>query len=333
MKYRKSEAKEYARQSITGLWGASFTPFTPDYKIDEQAWRYNIRHYIDNLGLQGLFVCGTLGEFWYLTVAERKRLCQIAVEEAKGDMFIMPYVWDPVLENELEMIKYAENIGADFVITSQPTFPADDVVNDEGIYQRFKHLTDKSNIGIAIFHATTQGYMLSPQLASRIADLPNIVAIKNMGSAGAHRMIRVLCGDKILVSDPLETQWWINMTVYGQQALFATYYLHLYQSKRSKLVKEYTELYRKGEVANALAVCQRLEKIRRASESVTFPGMMRSCHKYWCQCIGMAGGDGRVRLPQRELTEDAKRAIRAAVESTELVGAPVGKPVGEPIPA
>ena len=329
MKYRKSEAKQYARKNITGLWGATFTPFTPGYKVDEQAWRYNIRHYIDNLELQGLFVCGTLGEFWYLTVAERKRLCQIAVEEAKGDMFIMPYVWDPVLENELEMIRYAEDIGADFVITSQPTFPVGDTVYDEGIFQRFKYIADRVNIGVVIFHAPTQGYLMSPQLTSRIADLPNIVAIKNMGDFASHRLTRILCGDKIVVSDPLETQWWTNMTVYGQQALFATYFLHLYQSKRLRLVKEYTELYRRGEVAKALHVCQRLERIRRASDSVTFPGMMRASHKYWCQCIGMAGGDGRVRLPQRELTEEGKRAIKAAAESTELVE----EPVGEPIPA
>ncbi len=333
MKYRKSEAKEYARQNITGIWGASFTPFTPNYEIDEQAWRYNLRHYIDNLELQGLFVCGTMGEFWYLTTAERKRLCQIAVEEAKGDMFIMPYTWDPVVENELEMIRYAEDIGADFVITSQPTFPAGDVVNEEGIFQRFKYIADRSNIGIAIFNATTQGYVMSPQAASRVADLPNIVAIKNMGDFAHHRVMRILCGDKVVVSDPLETQWWINMTVYGQQALFATYYAHLYQSKRLRLVKQYTELYRKGEVAKALEACQRLESIRRASDSVTFPGMMRASHKYWCQCIGMAGGDGRVRLPQTELTEERKRAIKAAAESTELVGAPIPALARESIPA
>lgn len=35
MKYRKSEAKEYARKRMKGLWGATLTPFTPDYKIDE----------------------------------------------------------------------------------------------------------------------------------------------------------------------------------------------------------------------------------------------------------------------------------------------------------
>jgi len=335
MKYRKSEAKEYARQNIKGVWGATFTPFTTDYKVDEEATRFNVRYYIDHLELEGMFVCGTLGEFWYLTVEERKRIARIHVEEAQGDMLIMPFTFDPVLENEIEMIKYSEDIGADLVVTSQPTFPAGDGVNDERIFQRFKYLSDHSNIGIAIFHAPTQGYWMSPQLISRIADLPNIVAIKNMGDFQSLRMTRILSGDKILVCDPLETQWWTNMTVYGQQALFATYWSHIYQSKNLKLVNEYTALYRSGQVAKALELCQRVEPIRRAYDSVTFHGMLRSCNKYWSQCLGMAGGDGRVRLPQREVTEEAKRAIKAAVESTELLGAPVrpGKSVIEPVAA
>jgi 4-hydroxy-tetrahydrodipicolinate synthase len=36
MKYRKSEAKAYAKQHIRGVWVASVTPFTADYKIDEE---------------------------------------------------------------------------------------------------------------------------------------------------------------------------------------------------------------------------------------------------------------------------------------------------------
>jgi 4-hydroxy-tetrahydrodipicolinate synthase len=319
MKYRKSEAKEYARKHITGLWGASFTTYTPNYTIDEDAWRFNVRHYIDNLQLEGLFVCGTMAEYWYLGVAERKRILQLAVEEAKGKMLIMPYTYDLVVDNEIEMIRYAEENGADLVVTSQPAFPVGDVPNDEGVFQRFKYISDRTNIGIAIFNAPYQGYFMSPQLASRIADLPNIIAIKNMGDFGALRRMRIACGEKVVVCDPLETQWWTNMTIYGQQALFATYFLHLYQSKHLKLVQEYTDLYRKGEVSKALQACKRLEAVRRACDSVMFHGKMRSAHKYWAQCVGMAGGDGRVRLPQAEVSEQEKRAIRTAAESTELV--------------
>jgi len=74
MKYQKSEAKQYAKQHMTGVWGASLTPFTPDYKIDEDGVRHNIRHCIDNLQIEGMFFNGLYGEAFNQTINERKRL-------------------------------------------------------------------------------------------------------------------------------------------------------------------------------------------------------------------------------------------------------------------
>jgi 4-hydroxy-tetrahydrodipicolinate synthase len=321
MKYRKNEAKEYARKHITGIWGATMTPFTSDYKLDEEGIRFNARYYKDALDLQGMFVCGTIGEHWYLSIEERKRIATMHVEESAGQMLIMPFTYDPVLENEMEMIRHAEKIGADFIITSQPEFPAHDTPNEEGIYQRFKYISDRTDIGVAVFHSTYQGYMMSPKLISRICDLPNVVALKNMGDFSSLRMTRILSGEKVVVSDPLETQWWTSMTVHGQRALFATYWAHIFQSRTLRLVNDYTALYRSGQVEKARQACERLEAIRRAHDGIIAPGMMRSVHKYWSQCLGMAGGDGRVRMPQREITEEIKRAIQEAVDSTELMQA------------
>ena len=49
MKYKKSEAKEYARENMQGIWAAALTPFTPSLKIDELGFRQNIRHWVDDL--------------------------------------------------------------------------------------------------------------------------------------------------------------------------------------------------------------------------------------------------------------------------------------------
>ena len=49
MKYKKSEAKEYARENMRGIWAAALTPFTPSLEIDEIGFRQNIRHWVDDL--------------------------------------------------------------------------------------------------------------------------------------------------------------------------------------------------------------------------------------------------------------------------------------------
>jgi 4-hydroxy-tetrahydrodipicolinate synthase len=58
MKYRKSEAKEYAREHMRGIWAAAMTPFAPDLSIDEAGYRRNMRHWVEDLKIDGLFISG-----------------------------------------------------------------------------------------------------------------------------------------------------------------------------------------------------------------------------------------------------------------------------------
>ena len=318
MKYRKSEAKVYAKRNIKGLWGASLTPFRPDYKIDEDGFRHNIRYYIDHLRMDGMFINGLMGEAFHQTIPERRRVFQIAVEESKGGMAIMPYTSDFALENALEMTKYVEEIGADYAIMINPKFYFG-AMTDEGVFQYFKYVADRVNIGIFIFNQMEHGYLISPQTVSRIAELGNIVGIKNIAPHDHVMMTRILCGDKIVISDGVEDNWLINSTVKGQEAMIASPDPLCLQSKKLKLVREYTDLAMKGEIQKAWEAYKRVEPIRRALRRVMPPGKVQATYKYWSQFLGMAGGDGRVRLPQMELTDKEKQAIKAAVESTGLI--------------
>jgi len=82
MKYRKLDAKDYARRHLRGIWAAALNPFTPDLALDEDGLRRNLRHWYRDLGLAGIFVSGKQGEFFSMSLAERKRTFEIAVEEA-----------------------------------------------------------------------------------------------------------------------------------------------------------------------------------------------------------------------------------------------------------
>jgi 4-hydroxy-tetrahydrodipicolinate synthase len=318
MKYCKSEAKEYAKHNMKGVWGASLTPFTPNYDIDEEGFRHNIRHCIDNLQIEGMFLNGLMGEAFHQTIAERKRLFAIAVEESEAKMVIMPYTADPVLENVLDMTKYAEEIGADYVTIINPKFYFG-AMTDEGVFQYYKYIADRVNIAIVLFNQMEHGYLMSPQLISRISDIDNVVAIKDIAPEYHILQTRILCEEKIVVSDAIEENWLINLTAKGQEAMIATPAPFCLQSKKLRLIKEYTDLAIRGEIAKAWDAYKRLEPIRRSLEKVTVPGKLQATYKYWTQFLGMIGGDGRVRLPQAELTDAEKRAIKDSVESTGLV--------------
>ena len=84
MKYAKKDAKAHARDHMKGIWAATLTPFTPTGAVDEDGFRENIRHWLDELKIDGLFVCGKQGEFFSMSVEERKRNFELAVEAAAG---------------------------------------------------------------------------------------------------------------------------------------------------------------------------------------------------------------------------------------------------------
>ena len=79
MNYSKRNAKAYAREYMRGIWAAAATPFVSgDLSIDEAGLRRNIRYWLDDLAIDGLFIAGKQGEFFSMSVPERKRTMEIA---------------------------------------------------------------------------------------------------------------------------------------------------------------------------------------------------------------------------------------------------------------
>ncbi|MFQ5808841.1 MAG: dihydrodipicolinate synthase family protein, partial [Armatimonadota bacterium] len=67
MNYEKSEAKEYTRERMKGIWAAIPCAFTEEGEMDEEAVRRDMRCYIDELEIDGFFCGGLVSEFWSLT--------------------------------------------------------------------------------------------------------------------------------------------------------------------------------------------------------------------------------------------------------------------------
>jgi 4-hydroxy-tetrahydrodipicolinate synthase len=120
MKYRKHEAKEYAKKALHGVWTALPTSFTRDDRLDETANAANLEHCISGLKLEGHYCIGNVGEFWAMTNEERMRLVEINVEVAKGRI---PLIAGCHHQNPYEAVKlaqHAQSAGVDFVIILTP---------------------------------------------------------------------------------------------------------------------------------------------------------------------------------------------------------------------
>jgi 4-hydroxy-tetrahydrodipicolinate synthase len=314
MQYRKRDAKDYARANFRGIWAAAQTPFAPDLAIDEAGLRKNLRHWVIDLGIDGVFVCGKQGEFFSMSVAERKRTFDIAVEELGGQRTILSCS-DQNLGVVIELARHAQAIGADYIVVHAPVLHFQSK-QDATLYEYYRTIGEQVDIGIALWSHPDSGYLMSPELCARIAELPNVVAIKYSVPREMYARLTRLAGDKILVSTASEEEWFDNIVELGWQLYLCSSPPYLMQTKADRRMREYTDLAMRGEVARARAVRDSLNPVREAIKRTRPAEKFHAHSKYWQELLGQYGG--AVRPPLLELSPAEKDATRRAFETCGL---------------
>jgi 4-hydroxy-tetrahydrodipicolinate synthase len=320
LKYRKNEAKDYGKTALKGVWTALSYHFTADDKLDEKAIARSLDYSISELKIEGHYCSGNVAEFWSLTNEERMRAHEINVEANKGRV---PLIAGCHHQNPYEVVKlaqHAEAIGIDFVIILTPYQGAK---NDDAVYDFYRFICERVNIGIVLFNIPTVYYPISEHLAARLAKLPNIAGFKQGGGApGAMIGMRKAIGKELSFSCADEAPWLHNMTVNKDEWLL-NYCPHLYQVAGYTPVHDYTKAARAGDYKKAIEICATLTPLREAHHkwigSYGKPqGRMPSAElKYWQELLGMPGGP--VRTPCLEMTDEDKAAMYADLKATGIL--------------
>ena len=314
MNYRRTEAKAYAREHLRGIWAATLTPFTADLRLDEAGWRRNLHHWYRGLGIAGLFVNGKQGEFYAMSLEERKRAAELAVEEKGGG--VMVSCSDQSLDTVVELARHAQTIGADYIVVHTPLLYFGAHTGDT-IYNYYRHIAERVDIAIALWNQPPDcGYLLEPEVCLRLAELPNVVAIKYSVPRQTYAGLTRLAGDRLIVSTSNEEDWLDNIVELGWQVYLCSTPPYLLQTPEDRRMHEYTELALAGKRDQARKVRDSLNPVRKALKSTRPPGKAAAHQKYWQELLGQAGG--AVRAPLLGLTEQEKAATRAAFEACGL---------------
>ena len=315
MKYSKHDAKAYARENMRGIWAAALNPFNPDLSLNEAGLRANIRHWIDDLEIQGLFVAGKQGEFFSMNLEERKRNFDIAVEECAGKAGVIVSVSDQNMNTALELARHAQDCGADYIVLHAPVLS---FVHDRGevLFEYYKSFCEQLDIGIAMWSHPDSGYLMKPEECARIAELPNIVAIKYSVPRDMYVALTHMVGDKIQVSTSLEDDWLDNIEELGWNLYLCSTPPYLLQTGNDRRMHEYTQLALRGNFARARKIRDSLDPVREAMMRARPAGKPTAFGKYWQELLGQVGG--HVRPPMLELTETERNLVRVAFEGSGL---------------
>lgn len=315
MKYQQRDAKDYAKEHMRGIWAAALNPFRDDGALDEQGFRSNIRHWIDDLAIRGLFIAGKQGEFFSMSVEERKRNFEIAVDETSDSAQTIMSCSDQNFDTVLELSHHAQDIGADFIVVHAPMlhFVTD---HDETVFNYYQAVCEKLDIGVAMWSHPDAGYLMSPELCARIADIPNIVAIKYSVPRPMYVELTKLAGDRIQVSTAAEEDWLDNIEELGWQLYLCSSPPYLLQTANDRRMHDYTQFAFSGDFAAARKIRDSLDPVRAALKSTRPGGKPQAHQKYWQELLGQAGGP--VRAPLLQLSDEEKQATRKAFNASGL---------------
>lgn len=190
---------------LQGCGTALITPFRADGCVDEAALRLHVDWQIAN-GISLLIPAGTTGEASTLTEQEWLRVVEITVETSAGRV---PVFAGATHNNTAQAVanvrKLAQIPHLTGILSANPYYNRP---GQEGQYQHFRAIAEASPLPILLYNIPARtGANLEPDTVLRLADIPNIIGIKESSGMMTQiiailtqvpRSFRVFAGDDAL---------------------------------------------------------------------------------------------------------------------------------------
>ena len=163
------------RKTFTGVGTALITPFTKTGAVDEAAVRKLARRQVD-AGIHFLVPCGTTGETPTLTAAERLRIVEICVEEARGRSLVLAGAGGYDTREVIHAAGEMQKAGADGLLSVTPYYNRP---TPEGLYAHYKAIADSTPLPIVLYNVPGRtGCNIDPATLLKLSTIPTIVAVK-----------------------------------------------------------------------------------------------------------------------------------------------------------
>jgi 4-hydroxy-tetrahydrodipicolinate synthase len=191
--------------NLQGCGTALITPFRHDGGVDEPALLAHVNWQVAN-GVSLLVPCGTTGEAATLTEQEWLRVIEVTVAASAGRVPVFAGATHNATHQAVANVKKLHRVsGLTGILTANPYYNRP---GQQGQYEHFKAIAQATDLPILLYNIPSRtGANLEPATVLRLAEIPNIVGIKessgNMAQitellTQAPRAFRVFSGDDSL---------------------------------------------------------------------------------------------------------------------------------------
>jgi 4-hydroxy-tetrahydrodipicolinate synthase len=183
---------------FTGAMVALITPFR-DGDIDWQTLDELIDFQLENR-IDAIVPVGTTGECPTLSHDEHKKVIERVVKAVDGQVPVIAGAGSNSTAEAIELTAFSKKVGADATLQVGPYY---NKPTQEGFYQHFKAIAEEVDLPIVLYNIPGRcGAGMTPETVARLAEVENIVAIKEAtGSLDQASEIAMRCDITIISGD------------------------------------------------------------------------------------------------------------------------------------
>jgi len=282
---------------VRGIIPPVVTPMTSDEEVDFARLRRLIDHLIGS-GVHGIFVLGTTGECYALDADEKQKIVATTVAHVNRRVPVYAGTGAETTREAIRHTKMAEKEGVDGVSVITPYFimPSQAEVADH-----YRRLAEHTALPVVLYSnpSTCGGLKIEPETVARLAEVKNIVAIKD-SSGELQNLIETvrLVPETFAVLQGRDTLIAPALMFGAKGAVPAS------ANIAPKLCVEIYEAWKAGDVERAKAVQKKLSPVRLALMIGTAPGVVK-------QAMALTGWDvGPSRSPIAPLSAEKRAKLK-----------------------
>ena len=164
---------------LEGINPAILTLFNEDNSVDYEGMKALLDFLMD-AKVNGVYVCGTTGEFPLLTLEERKKIAETVVNYVKGKITVYVHIGGITTGDAVELAKHACACGADGIGAVPPYYYS---YSEDELLEHFSKIANAlpSDFPVYLYNIPQRtGNWIKPSLFVKLAEsCPNIVGIKD----------------------------------------------------------------------------------------------------------------------------------------------------------
>ena len=288
---------------FTGAMVALVTPFQ-EGEIDFQTLDELIDFQLAG-GIDAIVPVGTTGECPTLSPEEHKQVIERVVQAVGGQVPVIAGAGSNSTAEAIDFTEFSKKVGADATLQVGPYY---NKPTQEGFYQHFKAIAEEVDLPMVLYNIPGRcGAGMTPETIARLAELENIVAIKEAtGSLDQASEIAARCNITIISGDDSLT---LPLASVGGKGVIS-----VVANIVPTDVKAMTDLILEGDLVSARQWHKKLFTLCKSMLTLaTNPIPIKAA----MAMLNMASEE--LRLPMTPLEEDKKAILKKTLEDYGLI--------------